>query len=169
MTKKELANLAGYTFRRLFDIDNNLPEDKKLFVPSDNDGKYDLSMFVQRWAKYNADQVSEEDLSLDEIKALHEKVKMEKTEIEVQRLHGELLDANDVRKAWGNVAATVTQNMLRLAAKIAPQVAGLDNVDLISGIVDAEIRSVLNDIADTPVPETNATAQEDDDGRTDDQ
>ena len=32
MTKKELATIAGYTYRRLYDIDRDLPEGKKLFV-----------------------------------------------------------------------------------------------------------------------------------------
>jgi len=40
------------------------------------------------------------------------------------------------------------------------------NVDLISGILDEEIRTVLNGIADTPLPEqaaANDMSEEDDD------
>ena len=32
MTKKELAEVAGYSYRRLHDINPELPKDKKLFV-----------------------------------------------------------------------------------------------------------------------------------------
>lgn len=51
-TKKELAQIAGYTYRRLYDIDLSLPQEKKLFVKGDG-GKYDLAVFVQRWVNYN--------------------------------------------------------------------------------------------------------------------
>lgn len=50
-TKKELAQIAGYTYRRLYDIDLSLPQEKKLFVKGDG-GKYDLAVFVQRWVNY---------------------------------------------------------------------------------------------------------------------
>ncbi|MBR6224322.1 MAG: hypothetical protein IKR02_01210, partial [Firmicutes bacterium] len=52
MTKKELATIAGYTYRRLYDIDRDQPPDRKLFVESEG-GKYDLAVFVQRWVEYN--------------------------------------------------------------------------------------------------------------------
>ena len=32
MTKKELATIAGYTYRRIYDIDRDLPPEKKLFA-----------------------------------------------------------------------------------------------------------------------------------------
>lgn len=54
-TKKELASFAGYTYRRLYDIDMALPEDKKLFVKSEN-GKYDIALFIQRWVDYNVNK-----------------------------------------------------------------------------------------------------------------
>ena len=44
LTKKELATIAGYTYRRLHDIDMGLPDGKKLFVKGEG-GKYDLALF----------------------------------------------------------------------------------------------------------------------------
>lgn len=55
LTKKELASIAGYTYRRLHDIDLSLPDDEKLFV-ADDDGKYKLDVFVQHWVKYNVER-----------------------------------------------------------------------------------------------------------------
>ena len=46
-TKKELASIAGYSYRRLHDIDTRLPPAGKLFVLSEG-GKYALAIFVQR-------------------------------------------------------------------------------------------------------------------------
>jgi hypothetical protein len=42
--------------------------------------------------------------------------------------------------------------MIHLPATIAPMVQGLENMEAITGIIDREIRRVLNGIADTPLP-----------------
>ena len=69
MTKKELATIAGYTYRRLYDIDRDLPEGKKLFVKGEG-GKYDLAIFVQKWVEYNVAQETPDDWEdLDLVKA----------------------------------------------------------------------------------------------------
>lgn len=155
LTKKELATVAGYTYRRLHDIDMGLPEDGKLFVKGEG-GKYDLALFVQRWVRYNVDNETEGDQSLDEAKTKHEIIKTRKTELEVAKLEGRLVDVHDIRRLWGGVASTVMQNMIRLPSKVAPRLIMVGNVDLISGILDEEIRLVLSDIANTPLPENVA-------------
>lgn len=153
MTKKELASVAGYTYRRLYDIDRDLPEGKKLFVKSE-DGKYDLAIFVQKWVDYNVQNESPDDWAdLDLVKAKHEVVKTQKTELEVARMRGQLIDVQDVRRLWGDIANTVMQNMIHLPSKLAPMVQMMDNVELIASIIDEEIRKILNEIAETPLPD----------------
>lgn len=158
-TKKELASIAGYTYRRLYDIDMGLPENGKLFVKGEG-GKYDLAIFVQRWVKYNVHTETVDEASLDEVKAIHERVKTRKTELEVAHLEGKLVDVQDVRKLWATIANTVMQNMLRLPSKIAPQVTMMENIEIIAGIIDAEVRDALMNIADTPLPEEAAAGGE---------
>ena len=153
MTKKKLATIAGYTYRRLYDIDRDLPEGKKLFVKGE-DGKYDLAIFVQKWVDYNVQNESPDDWAdLDLVKAKHEVVKTQKTELEVARMRGQLIDVQDVRRLWGDIANTVMQNMIHLPSKVAPMVQMLDNVELIASIIDEEIRKILNEIAETPLPD----------------
>lgn len=166
MTKKELATVAGYTYRRLYDIDMGLPEEDKLFVKGEG-GKYDLALFVQRWVRYNVNNESESEQSLDDAKTKHEIIKTRKTELEVAKLEGSLVDVYEIRRLWGSVASTVMQNMIRLPSKVAPRLVMVGNVDLISGILDEEIRLVLNEIADTPLPENAAEVtdnEEDEEG-----
>ena len=151
LTKKELATVAGYTYRRLHDIDMSLPEDGKLFVKGEG-GKCDLADFVQRWVKYNLDKGTEDEKSLEEAKTLHEMVKTRKTELEVARLEGRLVDVTDVKKLWADIANAVMQNLIRLPSKIAPQVTMMGSVEKIRTIIDEEIRAVLANIADTPLP-----------------
>ncbi len=152
LTKKELANIAGYTYRRLYDIDRNLPAEKKLFVERE-DGKYDLALFVQRWVDYNLAANSDAPEDFDVVKARHEEVKMQKTQLEVDQMRGQLVDVQDVKKLWGNIANTIMQAMIHLPSTIAPMVQGLQSVEIINSIIDAEIRRVLNGLAETPLPE----------------
>lgn len=152
MTKKELATIAGYTYRRLYDIDRDLPEGKKLFVASEG-GKYDLAIFVQRWVDYNVERETDDVDDLETVKARHEAVKIEKTELEVARMRGELIDVQDVRKLWGDVANTVMQNLIHLPAKVAPMLVMEDSAERIAAVIDEEIRRVLNGMAETPLPD----------------
>lgn len=160
LTKKELASAAGYTYRRLYDIDRDLPPEDKLFVPGEN-GKYDLALFVQRWVAYNLGVQQGKDQSLEDVKAIHELVKTRKTELEVARMEGQLVDVQDVRRLWGDLANTVMQNMLRLPNKLAPLLTMLDSVPAIAALIDKEVREVLDMLADTPVPDYAAQPEED--------
>ena len=152
MTMKELANIAGYTYRRLYDINRDLPPERKLFVVGEGGKKYDLAIFVQRWVDYNVHIETEDVDDLDAVKARHEAVKIEKTELEVAKMRGTLIDVQDVKRLWGDVANTVMQNMIHLASKLAPMLVMQDNIEVISSIIDTEVRNALTDISNTPLP-----------------
>lgn len=160
MTKKELASIAGYTYRRLYDIDQGLSPDKKLFVLSEDGKKYDLALFVQRWVDYNVHNETDDIEDLDVVKARHEAVKIEKTELEVARMRGALIDVQDVKRLWGDIANTVMQNMIHLASKIAPMLRMMDNTEVIANLIDTEVRKTLTDIANTPLPSYAADESE---------
>ena len=161
MTKKELANVAGYTYRRIHDIDTELPENEKLFVPmADGSGKYDLSLFVQRWVKFNLHRQASHVDDLESVKAKHEIIKTQKTELEVARIRGELVDVQDVRRLWANIANTVTQSMLHFAGRTAPMLRMIDSVETIAEILDTEIRKTLEGISETPLPDYAAGKEE---------
>lgn len=151
LTKKELAEIAGYSRMRLHQIEETLEEDKKLFVKGE-DGKYDLALFVQRWVEYNKAQCAEETEELSKIKAKHEAVKKQKTEIEVKRLKGEFVSVQEVRRAWGDIAAVVANRFVNLPRKLAPALIMLDDADAIEAIIDRDVREALSMIADTPLP-----------------
>ena len=140
--------MAGYTYRRLYDIDRELPENKKLFVPGEG-GKYDLALFVQHWVEYNVSNEIEDVDDLDTVKARHEVIKTQKTELEVAKMRGQLIDVQDVRRLWGDLAHTVMQNLIHLPSKVAPILRMQDNTDYISGILDTEIRR----ITEAPMPD----------------
>lgn len=163
MTKGELADIAGYTYRRLYDIDRDCPDNRKLFVPEvkgkDENGnpiygsKYSLSEFVQNWVEYNVMHETDHIKDLDQVKAKHEIIKTEKTQLEVDKMRGKLVDVQDVKRLWNNVANTVMQNLLHLSSKLGPMLCMMENPEEIAMIIDDEVRKILNNIADTPLPD----------------
>lgn len=160
LTKKDLADAAGYSYRQLQNIDKAMPESRKLFKQGEG-GKYDLAFFVQQWVAYNVDvELGGDSDDLDAVKAKHEKIKTRKTTLEVRRMEGRLVDVQDVRRLWSDIANTVKQAMLHLPSTIAPMIQGMDNIEVINNIIYGEISSALNALADTPLPEY---AAEDDD------
>lgn len=144
--------MAGYTYRRLYDIDRELPENKKLFVPGEG-GKYDLALFVQHWVEYNVSNEIEDVDDLDVVRARHEAIKIKKTELEVAKMRGQLIDVQDVKRLWGDLSHTVMQNLIHLPSKVAPILRMQDNTDYISGILDTEIRRILENITEAPMPD----------------
>ena len=155
MTKQELADLTGLTYRQLFNINKKLleeDEDKALFVKGEDAKKCDLAIFVQRWVDYNVEKCSASAEDLDAVKAAHESVKMRKTQLEVDKMEGSLVDVQDVRKIWGDIANTIMQGMIHLPSTLAPMVRGMENVEVITSVIDTEIRKVLEELAETPLP-----------------
>lgn len=142
MTKGELAELAGYTYRRLYDIDKGLPEGEKLFVKSDGSG-FDPCAFVQAWVKYNTEKDKEAEEGLDTIKAKHEAVKMAKTEIELRKMRGEVVEVEPTKRLWGNICTALTQSLLNIPSKVAPELVMVEDAESIRDRIDEEIRNTL--------------------------
>ena len=165
MTKQALAELTGMTYRQIFNINKKLvqeDESKALFVKGEDAKKCDLAIFVQRWVDYNVERVSAAAQDLDAVKAAHESVKMRKTQFEVDRMEGSLVDVQEVRKIWGDIANTIMQSMIHLPSTLAPMVRGMDNVEVINNVIDTEIRKVLEGLSDTPLPAYLLLQDEDD-------
>ena len=151
LKQKELAELVGLTDRHIRRIDQTLEPDEKLLVKTE-DGKFDASIFVQRYCAMKVKEVADGMEDLDAVKARHEIVKTEKTQLEVAKMRGELLDYREVRKAWGDIANSVMNALLNLPGQLAPMIRGIDSVEMISGILDGEIRRTLENLADSPLP-----------------
>ena len=146
MTMKDLSALVGYTYRRMQDINKELPEDKRLFVRGEG-GKYLLDMFVQRWADYQVAKHAPAQGNLDALKAEHERVRIERAKTELERLRGELIDAQEVKATWCSLAARLRGRMLELPAHMAPLLVGQEDEQQIVDALDREVRSALTVLA----------------------
>lgn len=162
-TKKELANLAGYTYQRLYQIDNVLPEKEKLFVKSGDGEKYDLGQFIQRWTAYNVSKAKDgaEEDSLDAVRAAHERVKMEKTQIQLQLMRGEVLKKADVQALWIDIVSMVRQRFLTTADRLSPQLVMIGDIENIKEIIGRDIRDTLTALSESDVPLPEAVAESD--------
>lgn len=159
-TQAMLAELVGYSTRRLQQIDKTLDNEDKLFVYKKKGG-LDPKIFIENWVKYQIDQQLDDEnkpkLALEQVKAEHEKLKMEKTSIEIRRIKGELLEASDVLQIWSEIIIALRNNLLNLGSTLAPRLSSETRAEKIKGLIDAEIRDRLNEIAEVELPEYSNT------------
>ena len=138
-----LANCLGITPRRVQLLA------KQGAVVKLRRGVYDLEKSVQSYITYKLDSLEEgqEQKSLDEIRADHERWKMRKTQLAVQLLEGKLHRAEDVERVWTQSAAAVRSRLLGIPVKAAPQVAGMEDTGEIQQVLQREVAEALNEIA----------------------
>lgn len=138
-----LANCLGITPRRVQLLA------KQGTVVKLRRGVYDLEKSVQSYITYKMESLeeSQEQKSLDEIRADHERWKMRKTQLAVQLLEGKLHRAEDVKRVWTQSAAAVRSRLLGIPVKAAPQVAGMEDAGEIQQVLQREVAEALNEIA----------------------
>ena len=138
-----LANCLGITPRRVQLLA------KQGAVVKLRRGVYDLEKSVQSYITYKLESLeeSQEQKSLDEIRADHERWKMRKTQLAVQLLEGKLHRAEDVERVWMQSAAAVRSRLLGIPVKAAPQVAGMEDAGEIQQVLQREVAEALNEIA----------------------
>ena len=138
-----LANCLGITPRRVQLLA------KQGAVVKLRRGVYDLEKSVQSYITYKLESLeeSQEQKSLDEIRADHERWKMRKTQLAVQLLEGKLHRAEDVERVWSQSAAAVRSRLLGIPVKAAPQVAGVEDAGEVQKILQREVAEALNEIA----------------------
>ena len=138
-----LANCLGITPRRVQLLA------KQGAVVKLRRGVYDLEKSVQSYITYKLEslEVSQEQKSLDEIRADHERWKMRKTQLAVRLLEGKLHRAEDVERVWSQSAAAVRSRLLGIPVKAAPQVAGMEDAGEIQQVLQREVAEALNEIA----------------------
>ena len=138
-----LANCLGITPRRVQLLA------KQGAVVKLRRGVYDLEKSVQSYITYKLESLeeSQEQKSLDEIRADHERWKMRKTQLSVKLMEGKLHRAEDVEQVWTQSAAAVRSRLLGIPVKAAPEVAGLEDAGQIQKVLQREVAEALNEIA----------------------
>ena len=87
-------------------------------------------------------------VSLAEAQLKHELAKTAKTELEVDRLKGILINAQEAAHVWGEMIVAARNRALLIPSKVAPKVAVISDVLGCQEILDREMRSFLTELSE---------------------
>ena len=152
----DLANLLKITQRRT----NQLADEKVL--TRQPEGNFNLPDAIAEFYAYKY----KESKSLDRIteKALHEKVKRENAELDLQERRHELHRASDVELVMSDMLVKLRTRLLGIPMTMAPKLEGLQKGE-IAELLDREIESALMELKDyTPTMFDDAGKGEQEDG-----
>ena len=116
-------------------------------------GRYNLKESIKNYIltiKIAADNGEDPDkeLTLEEIKAQHEKVKMHMSQLKLSLMQGELHKSSDVELVMKDMFSSFRARMLNLPSKVAPLLVMRDNTDWIRESLTKEVIEILNELKD---------------------
>lgn len=145
LTTKELAELLDLTTRRIQQIirERGLkPFEKK---------KYDLKTFLGAHQKSLISIYKDEEVDYMKEKALNEKLKRKKAEIELDMLRGELHRTEDLREIWEPLFLNFKNKVLGLPMKVSPKLLSLSELGIIQQILKDECYELLRELSSTDI------------------
>ena len=111
-------------------------------------GKYKLGETLVVYIEHAAGgKTNDEKLSHADVKAEHEKLKKEKTELQLQQMRGELHSSNDVRALMGEMILSAKSKLLSIPVRVSTQLEG-ESAKSIEKKLNDEINNVLSVLAD---------------------
>lgn len=117
-------------------------------------GKYELDESTRKYCEYLRQQAGananskETKLNYDTEKALHEKAKREKAELQLQIMRGEVHLGKDVEEVMMDMIAKAKMKLLSLPGKAADLVIGRKDISSIENILQKLIEEALKELAD---------------------
>ena len=137
---KTMAKIMNLSERRI----NQLVSEGVL--SKEPDGKYNVMQVIIDYYKNKSGL--EAGINYEQERSLHEKAKRERAEMLNAKLRGQLHDAKDVELVMTNMLVTFRNKMLGLPYKLAPKLVRQRNVNIISTVLDKEIREVLFELSE---------------------
>ena len=100
--------------------------------------------------------------SYDEARTRKVNAEAEIAELELKKIHAELVNADDVVQAWTDVLGSVKSRLLSIPTKAAPVVAAESNAGTCQRIVEDLIQEALEELSryEPTISPTQATASE---------
>ncbi|TCZ73044.1 hypothetical protein E0485_21740 [Paenibacillus albiflavus] len=112
-------------------------------------GKYILGDAVQAYIEHASGGKEEDNKPrfIDE-KTEHERIKKEKAALELEEMRGELHRAEDVQAVMNDMLAAFRQKILAIPTKLAPQIAGNGEVNVVKGMLTSALHEALTELSD---------------------
>ena len=100
--------------------------------------------------------------SYDEARTRKVNAEAEIAELELKKIHAELVNAEDVVQAWTDVLGSVKSRLLSIPTKAAPVVAAESNAGMCQKIIEELIQEALEELSryEPTISPTQATASE---------
>lgn len=100
--------------------------------------------------------------SYDEARTRKVNAEAEIAELELKKIHAELVNADDVVQAWTDVLGSVKSRLLSIPTKAAPVVAAESNAGMCQKIIEDLIQEALEELSryEPTISPTQATASE---------
>ena len=152
LTQSQAAEVAGLTTRRLQQLDKDGSGPPRM-----SGGGY-FAADLGRWLK---DRLLSElgvanDGKADDYEAERArltKAQADKTELEVAELRAELVRAPVLEHHWQNMVAAARAKLLSLPSKLAPQIAGPDQLTRVQDMLHAGVFEALAELAGDAFPD----------------
>lgn len=160
VTTDKLAELFGFSRQRINQLAKEGVLEKK--AP----GRFFLMLNIKKYIEFLRNgTVSEEEGEATalywEEKALHERAKREKAEIELELFKGNLLKATDVEQTMADMILTAKSRLLSIPSKVSPKILGQKNITAVAEIIRGEIYEALNELKEMPAPRNDDYATDD--------
>ncbi|MFP4976374.1 hypothetical protein ACE6ED_13305 [Paenibacillus sp. CN-4] len=143
LTAVQLSELLGLTPRRVQQL-----AEEGIIVRSGR-GKYNAVGSVQNYMRFqreNGSTTSEVDY-FDE-RALHERAKRKKAELELAVMQGDLHRSGDVELVMNDMIAAFRSRILAMPSKLAPQLVGKDELPVILEMLTREVHEALTELSE---------------------
>jgi hypothetical protein len=104
--------------------------------------------------------------SYDEARTRKVNAEAEIAELELKRIHGQLVNAEDVVTAWQDVLSGVKARLLAIPTKAAPVIAAENNAGTCQRVIEDLIHEALEELSryEPEISPTEATASQSDEG-----
>lgn len=148
-TCDELGDSVRLSGRRLRQMNQKAPDERKFLLLDEVTGKYDLSFFIERYIEYQIWKRTGTDLKQEQ--AEHEAVKKQLSMLKLAKARGELVSTQLVVSAWQRVIEICKTRMLGIASKLGPRMVMIEEPEVIEAAIDTEIRTALEELAGVTV------------------
>lgn len=118
---------------------------EKIFLRDETDPSGGVFLF-DSLRNYWLRQVEKSGEDYFKVKAQHEEVKKNLSELKLREREGELYEASDVEAAWAEILTTLRTNLLALPAKFSAQFEGKSAAEIYK-IMTVEIEDKLQEIS----------------------
>ncbi|MRN51977.1 hypothetical protein [Paenibacillus monticola] len=155
LNANQMAELLGLSPRRIQQL-----AEEGIIVRSGR-GKYMAAGSVQNYIRFQAESgggPSEVDY-FDE-RALHERAKRRKAEIELAVMNGELHRAGDVALVMNDMVVTFRARILAIPTKLAPQMLGQTELPVVLDLLTKEVKEAATELSEYDPEKFYAVSEE---------